>query len=137
MSSNDGSIICSRRTAMLSFFKSTQIRTVPFFFTTGTIAEHQSVDYVTTRITSEVTMPSRSAFTLSIRGNGTTLAVVTQDGSTPVFSLIVTGSVFIKPIDASLDEPIWSSRLTRPMLTATSLARRLDVFPDITITSYR
>ena len=82
-------------------------------------------------------MRSSSALTSSIRGKGMRLAVVRQDGSTPVFSLIVTGSVFIKPIDAGLEEPIWSSRLTRPMLTATSLARRLVVLPDITITSNR
>ena len=76
MSSSDGSIRCSRRTATFKRFKSTQIRTVPFFFTTGTIAEHQSVGSVTARMTSEVTMRSSSAFTASMSGNGTRRAVV-------------------------------------------------------------
>ena len=56
MSSSEGSMWCSRRTAVFSCFKSTQIRTAPVFLMTGTIAAHQSVGSVTDLITPDSTM---------------------------------------------------------------------------------
>ena len=55
LSSSEGSIWCSHRTAVFSYFKSTQMRTVPGFLMTGTIAAHQSVGSVTGQVTPDST----------------------------------------------------------------------------------
>ena len=65
----------SRSTLSLRGFRSTQMRTLPFFLGTTTIPAHQSVGTSTLEMTSRVSMRLSSSRTFSRRGMGTFLAV--------------------------------------------------------------
>ena len=98
ISSIVGSTNFSRITALLRRFKSTQIRTVPFFFGTGTIGAHHSVASCTGIITSFLTMRSNSAFTCFNRGSEIRLAQLILYGSASLCNRMLTGAHCISPI---------------------------------------
>ena len=79
-SSRVGSIILSRFTARLSFFKSTQMRTCPDLLITGTIGAHHSVGFVIRSIMPTFPIRSSYAVTFGSNGIGTLPEVVKQGG---------------------------------------------------------
>ena len=71
VSSTVGKTKASRWTEPLSFFRSTQILTSPFFFRTVTIGAHHSVGSVTGSMMPASTILASSPLTFCSRGNGT------------------------------------------------------------------
>ena len=74
-SSRVGSMYLSLFTARFSFFRSTQMRTPPPFFITGTIGAHQSVGSVMRSMTPFSSMRWSSCSTFGSRGSGILRAV--------------------------------------------------------------
>ena len=90
-----GSMYRSVSTLRLRRFRSTQIRTAPDFFKTGTIGAHQGVGFV---ISSVTPIRSNSSLTVGSIGIGTLRATVTADGCASSLGMIFTGAVFRHPI---------------------------------------
>ena len=116
-------------TTALSFLKSVHMRTLPDFFMTGTIGEHQSVGSVTSSMIPAVFILSSSCLTLSTRGMVILRAVCRLYGLAPSSRTFFTGEQSAGRSSSSLNSwPMVSVLLTKPIPSAASLLSRLSAF---------
>ena len=104
---------------------STQLRTLPFRFITGTICAHHFVGWVTFSMILISSILFNSAFTSGTTGNGIRRAIVILYGGASSFSCIITGSQRNFPISPNISCLISSARITSAIYVA---AARIGFF---------
>ena len=108
----------SRWTFWLSFFKSTQILTLPFFFITVTLGAHHSVGSVIGLMMPFLTIRTSSSFTGIRSGSDTRRGDAKLYGTASDFNLIRMGSQFINPKSPKTSSLTSSMSWTIPIVCA-------------------
>ena len=133
ISSTVGNVYCSLFIALFKCFRSTHMRTSPFFFKTGTTGEHQSVGSVISLTTPSDNIHCSSCSTLCESGMGILLATCMLYGSASSSRTTMIGSQSTGlPTAPNAISFISSKRLTSPRESAALLLSRQSVFPATT-----